>query len=169
MGAPQRSSEPRLGRSVQRGPRHLQPNTADDHRHDDRFAFALDQPPNGPGDYVFHAVNAGKYPHAVELDGAGVSDQKSSTVQPGGTTDLAATLQAGDLDMYCPVDDHRTRGMETHSPSAPKGVAPVGTESRTHRRAGRLKQLRRQTEADGYAARRTRNSQHQRVARMLLQ
>ena len=75
------------------------------------FAFALDQPPNGPGDYVFHAVNAGKYPHAVELDGAGVSDQKSSTVQPGGSTDLAATLQAGDLDMYCPVDGHRARGM----------------------------------------------------------
>ena len=78
------------------------------------FAFALDHPPDGPGAYVFHAVNAGKYPHAVELDGAGVSDQKSSTVQPGGTTDLAATLQAGDLDMYCPVADHRTRGMETH-------------------------------------------------------
>ena len=78
------------------------------------FAFALDHPPNGRGAYVFHAVNAGKYPHAVELDGAGVSDQKSSTVQPGGTTDLAATLQAGDLDLYCPVADHRTRGMETH-------------------------------------------------------
>jgi hypothetical protein len=78
------------------------------------FAFALDHPPNGPGAYVFHAVNAGKYPHAVELDGAGVSDQKSSTVQPGGSTDLAATLQAGDLDMYCPVDGHRARGMETH-------------------------------------------------------
>ena len=31
------------------------------------FAFALDQPPNGPGAYVFHAVNAGKYPHSVEL------------------------------------------------------------------------------------------------------
>jgi hypothetical protein len=78
------------------------------------FAFALDHPPNGPGAYVFHVVNAGKYPHAVELDGAGVSDQKSSTVQPGGSTDLAATLQAGDLDMYCPVDGHRARGMETH-------------------------------------------------------
>jgi plastocyanin len=78
------------------------------------FAFTLDHPPNGPGAYVFHAVNAGKYPHAVELDGAGVSDQKSSTVQPGGTTDLATTLQAGDLDMYCPVDGHRAMGMETH-------------------------------------------------------
>jgi len=78
------------------------------------FAFALDHPPTGPGAYVFHAVNAGKYPHAVELDGAGVSDQKSSIVQPGATTDLAATLQAGDLDMYCPVDGHRAMGMETH-------------------------------------------------------
>jgi plastocyanin len=78
------------------------------------FAFALDHPPNGPGAYVFHAVNAGKYPHSIELDGAGVSDQTSSTVQPGGTTDLTATLQAGDLDMYCPIDGHRAKGMETH-------------------------------------------------------
>lgn len=78
------------------------------------FAFALDHPPNGPGAYIFHAVNKGKYPHVIELDGAGVSDQKSSTVQPGGTTDLATTLQAGDLDVYCPVDGHRAKGMETH-------------------------------------------------------
>ena len=94
------------------------------------FAFALDQPPNGPGDYVFHAVNAGKYPHAVELDGAGVSDQKSSTVQPGGSTDLAATLQAGDLDMYCPSTATAPGAWRPISPSAPRGVAPVGTERR---------------------------------------
>jgi hypothetical protein len=90
------------------------------------FAFALDHPPNGPGAYVFHAVNAGKYPHAVELDGAGVSDQKSSTVQPGGSTDLAATLQAGDLDMYCPVDGHRARGMETHFTIGAEGGSTGG-------------------------------------------
>jgi hypothetical protein len=90
------------------------------------FAFALDHPPTGPGAYTFHAVNAGKYPHAVELDGAGVSDQKSSTVQPGGTTDLAATLQAGDLDMYCPVDGHRARGMETHITISAAGSSTGG-------------------------------------------
>ena len=85
------------------------------------FAFALDHPPIGPGAYVFHAVNAGKYPHSIELDGAGVSDQTSSTVQPGGTTDLTATLQAGDLDMYCPIDGHRAKGMETHLTIAAAG------------------------------------------------
>jgi plastocyanin len=78
------------------------------------FAFALDHPPTAAGAYVFHAVNAGKYPHAVELDGAGVSDQKSTVVQPGASTDLPVTLQTGDLDMYCPVDGHRAKGMETH-------------------------------------------------------
>jgi plastocyanin len=88
------------------------------------FAFALDHPPNGPGAYVFHAVNAGKYPHAVALEGVGVSDQKSSIVQPGASTDLAATLQAGDLDMYCPVAGHRAKGMETH---LTLGAAGAGT------------------------------------------
>jgi uncharacterized cupredoxin-like copper-binding protein len=90
------------------------------------FAFALDHPPNGPGAYVFHAVNSGKYPHSIELDGAGVSDKASSTVQPGGTTDLTATLQAGDLDMYCPIDDHRAKGMETHLTIAAAGSGTGG-------------------------------------------
>src|SRR3954452_13662324 len=85
------------------------------------FAFALDHPPNGPGAYVFHAVNAGKYPHSIELDGAGVSAQTSSTVQPRGTTDLTATLQACDLDMYCSTDGHRAKGMETHLSIAAAG------------------------------------------------
>lgn len=78
------------------------------------FAFALDHPPTAAGAYLFHAVNAGKYPHAVELDGAGVSDQKSAVVQPGGSADLTVTLAQGALDVYCPVDGHRAKGMETH-------------------------------------------------------
>jgi plastocyanin len=86
------------------------------------FTFALDHPPTTPGSYVFHAVNAGKFPHAVELDGAGLEDQKSSVVQPGGATDLALTLQAGNLDMYCPIDGHRARGMETHFVIAAAGA-----------------------------------------------
>ena len=90
------------------------------------FAFAFDHPPIGPGAYVFHAVNSGKYPHSIELDGAGVSDQTSSTVQPGGTTDLTATLQAGDLDMYCPIDGHRAKGMETHLTIAAAGSGTSG-------------------------------------------
>ncbi len=78
------------------------------------FAVALDHPPTAAGPYVFHAVNTGKYPHAVELDGAGVSEQKSAVVPPGGATDVNVTLRAGDLDLYCPVDGHRAKGMETH-------------------------------------------------------
>lgn len=80
------------------------------------FMFTLDPPSLAPGDYTFRAVNTGTTPHAIELEGAGLDEMKSALVQPGQSTDLVVTLQAGDLDMYCPVDGHRGMGMELHVP-----------------------------------------------------
>ncbi len=85
------------------------------------FAFSLDPPTLAPGAYTFRAVNAGKAPHAIELEGAGLDEKKSAVVQPGQSTDLAVTLQSGDLDMYCPVDGHRGKGMEMHIPVGAAG------------------------------------------------
>jgi uncharacterized cupredoxin-like copper-binding protein len=53
-------------------------------------------------------------PHALELSGPGVSNQKTAVVQPGQSADLAVTLQAGSYDIWCPVPGHRAKGMEVH-------------------------------------------------------
>ena len=77
------------------------------------FKFALPMTHLTPGTYTFVEKNAGQTTHAMEIDGPGVSDQKSSTVEPGGTTSLTVTLQKGTYEFYCPVDAHRAMGMQT--------------------------------------------------------
>ncbi|MFC4946923.1 cupredoxin domain-containing protein [Pseudonocardia sp. GCM10023141] len=67
-----------------------------------------------PGAYRFHAVNAGRTTHAIALSGPGVPEQRTVVLQPGQTADLTATVQPGEYDVYCPVDGHRAKGMETH-------------------------------------------------------
>jgi len=57
--------------------------------------------------------NDGNATHAIEIDGPGVEDQKSSTAGPGGTATLTVTLQPGKYTMYCPVGNHRAMGMQT--------------------------------------------------------
>jgi uncharacterized cupredoxin-like copper-binding protein len=78
------------------------------------FKFAMDDSALKAGSYTLHAVNAGQYPHALELSGPGVSNQKTAVVQPGQSADLAVTLQAGSYDIWCPVPGHRAKGMEVH-------------------------------------------------------
>jgi plastocyanin len=78
------------------------------------FAFTLNPSALTAGSYRFRTVNAGHTAHVVVLDGPGVKEQRTAMMQPGEYTELAATLQAGRYDLYCPVDGHRDKGMETH-------------------------------------------------------
>lgn len=65
-----------------------------------------------PGTYTFRAVNDGQTVHALELEGHGV-EEETEDIQPGETAELTVELtEAGDYELYCPVDDHRGMGME---------------------------------------------------------
>jgi plastocyanin len=50
-------------------------------------------------------------PHDVALEGKGV-DEKGEVAQPGGTSEVTATLEAGTYTFYCSVGSHRQNGME---------------------------------------------------------
>ncbi len=79
------------------------------------FRLALPNQTLTPGTYTFVAVNAGHTVHAIQIDGPGVSDERTpGVVQPGQSATLTVTLQPGSYDMYCPVDGHRAMGMDTH-------------------------------------------------------
>ena len=79
------------------------------------FHLALSQQTFTPGTYTFVAVNAGQTVHAIEVDGPGVSDQRTpGDVRPGQSASLTVTLQPGSYELYCPVDGHKSRGMDTH-------------------------------------------------------
>ena len=64
------------------------------------------------GTVTFKATNAGQTDHALEIEGNGV-EQKTATISPGSSATLTVNLsKAGTYDLYCPIDGHRSMGME---------------------------------------------------------
>jgi uncharacterized cupredoxin-like copper-binding protein len=69
----------------------------------------------GAGTYRFTARNVGKIPHALEIDGPGVSDMRTpGTIAPGSSKTLTVTLKKGSYEIYCPVPGHKAMGMDMH-------------------------------------------------------
>ena len=67
----------------------------------------------GPGTYRVTARNVGKVPHALEIDGPGVSDLRTpGTIAPGSSKTLTVTLKKGSYEIYCPVPGHKAMGMD---------------------------------------------------------
>jgi uncharacterized cupredoxin-like copper-binding protein len=76
------------------------------------YKIGLDTSTFTAGTYTFTASNDGKYPHGFQIDGPGVQDKGSGTIQPGDTGTLTVTLQKGSYDFYCPVPGHKDKGMD---------------------------------------------------------
>ena len=54
--------------------------------------------------------NPSSLPHAVEIEGNGI-EEESDTIGEGETTEVSATVKAGEYEYYCPVDGHKAGGM----------------------------------------------------------
>jgi plastocyanin len=75
----------------------------------------LDNASFTPGTYTFNIKNTGSFPHNLAIEGPGV-DKKTSTTQSGvasGST-LTVALQKGSYELWCSVDSHKAKGMDTH-------------------------------------------------------
>lgn len=65
-----------------------------------------------PGTYTFHVTNDGAAVHALEVEGP-TGEVETPELGPGESADLAVDLsESGEYELYCPVGDHRDRGME---------------------------------------------------------
>jgi plastocyanin len=65
-----------------------------------------------PGSYTLRVVNEGEAAHALEVDGP-TGEVETETLAAGQSADLQVDLsEAGEYELYCPVGDHRDRGME---------------------------------------------------------
>ncbi|HEX6499875.1 MAG TPA: hypothetical protein VF054_12700 [Micromonosporaceae bacterium] len=77
------------------------------------FTIKLSTTTFSPGTYTFMVKDSGPGIHALEIDGPGVADRRSDNLAPGGSTAMTVTLQKGTYELYCPVDSHKGRGMDT--------------------------------------------------------
>lgn len=78
------------------------------------------------GTYTFRLTNDGDAPHALEIEG-GDLEEETETIDPGGSTELTVDLAEGEYVLYCPVGDHRERGMEGRLVVGAAGAGMGGT------------------------------------------
>jgi uncharacterized cupredoxin-like copper-binding protein len=76
------------------------------------FRIELSQNSFPPGTYTFVAEQEGQAPHALAINGPGVDNAQTPIIQPGGgSQQLTVTLQPGTYELWCPVGNHKERGM----------------------------------------------------------
>ena len=66
-----------------------------------------------PGKTAFVVKNAGKHKHNFEVQGNGTDEKFLNSVGPEETKVLHVTLKKGTYTVYCPVDGHQKKGMDT--------------------------------------------------------
>jgi uncharacterized cupredoxin-like copper-binding protein len=64
-----------------------------------------------PGSYTFRVTNDGGAVHALDIEGP-TGEVETAELAAGESADLNVDLENGEYEMYCPVGDHRDRGME---------------------------------------------------------
>lgn len=75
--------------------------------------FVIEMPLAVPiGPVVFSVTNAGTMDHNFEVEGQGLEERFDTNLKPGETRNLQVDLAAGTYTVYCPVDDHKARGMQ---------------------------------------------------------
>ncbi len=67
-----------------------------------------------PGRYTFTAQNAGRTTHSLAISGPGLPETQTHPLTPGSTAQLTVTLRAGSYELWCPIDEHKGLGMDTH-------------------------------------------------------
>ena len=74
-----------------------------------QYGISLDPPTVRAGQVTLKVTNTGTIPHALAIVGMG---RQTATLQPGESVTLILNLKPGTYTLYCPLDNHRQRGME---------------------------------------------------------
>lgn len=91
------------------------------------YSLTLSQTAFAAGTYTFVATDVGRVAHALAIAGPGISTVvETGSIEPGDSVDLTVTLQPGGYQLWCPVDDHKALGMDTH---ITVGAASPGTST----------------------------------------
>lgn len=76
--------------------------------------FKIDMPATLPaGPTTFKVTNTGAAPHNFEIEGQGIEQELATNLTGGQTGTLKVDLKPGTYEIYCPVGDHKDKGMTT--------------------------------------------------------
>lgn len=64
------------------------------------------------GEVVFELSNEGDQVHGFAVEGNGIDETLTSDIRPGSTERVTIELEPGTYTVWCPIGDHRDRGME---------------------------------------------------------
>ena len=64
-----------------------------------------------PGPVSFSVTNAGTMEHNFEIKSQGIEKKFDTSLKAGETRTLKVDLTDGTYTIYCPLDDHKARGM----------------------------------------------------------
>ena len=74
--------------------------------------YEIEMPESVPaGEVTFNVTNDGGTEHGFEIEGSGI-EEEIEELSPGDSDTLTVTLEPGTYTVYCPVDGHRSMGME---------------------------------------------------------
>jgi hypothetical protein len=93
----------------------------------------IDLPETAPaGALTFQLNNQGQQSHSFVIEGDGVDEQIDIELRPGETRNFTVALEPGTYIVWCPIGDHRERGMEAQIEITESGDdpdAPLGDEA----------------------------------------
>jgi uncharacterized cupredoxin-like copper-binding protein len=78
------------------------------------FHIALSRTTVHAGRVTITAVNKGTIEHGLIIDGPGQQDKLIGLVKPGHIATKTLTLRKASYDVFCPISDHKMKGMNTH-------------------------------------------------------
>ncbi len=86
------------------------------------------------GELTFQIENEGDQRHAFAIEGNGVNETLVTDVAPGSTETATIELEPGTYTVWCPIGDHRERGMEaqlevTEPTQADGAPEPLGDDA----------------------------------------
>ena len=74
----------------------------------------IDMPRSIPaGKTAFIVTNSGKAKHNFEIEGQGIEKKFFASVDPNESKTLQLNLKPGNYKVFCPMEDHEGKGMET--------------------------------------------------------
>ncbi|TCO48810.1 cupredoxin domain-containing protein [Actinocrispum wychmicini] len=76
------------------------------------FHVELSQQSFRAGTYTFDVRNTGKVTHSLEIVREDQTDTRSDNIQPGHSDQITVALTPGKYQVFCPVGNHRSQGMD---------------------------------------------------------